>query len=58
MYRNCILFKISLFLHTASASRLEWLCDSDSDSESEDLESLQWDNRFSRHHRTARIHGV
>jgi len=48
-----------------SSSRLSWLCESDSDSDIEDVslyyllkQSLQDEVQFERHHRSNRIHGI
>lgn len=49
---------------TASAARLAWLCDSDSDSDDEGAEvddrrvSQQQEIRLSPYHRTYRVHGI
>lgn len=46
----------------ANTGRLAWLCDSDSDSDVEDLDAINApvaeEVRFERYHRSGRVHGI
>ena len=61
---NCLLVHdLPLFLVASAATgRLAWLCDSDSDSDIEDLDAIaapaNEEVRFDRFHRSGRVHGI